>query len=55
MTWRREVNGEDACVGGNRQRYEMILKAYGGLSEGQDVCQKGQVMVGEWCGSARGP
>lgn len=34
MTWRREASEEEACVGGNRQRYETIWRGCGGLSQG---------------------
>lgn len=34
VTWRREASKEEACVGGNRQRYEVIWRGGRGLSEG---------------------
>lgn len=42
VTWRRQASEEEACVGGNHQRYEMIWRGGGGLSEGQDISQRGR-------------
>lgn len=44
LTWHRKAGEEEVCVGGKRQRYEMIWRGGGGSSEGHAGVE--EVVVG---------